>query len=60
VKTGLELYDLQADLGEQTDVSAENPDVVARLQALADEARTRLGDKATGVEGSETREPGRL
>ena len=60
VKTGLELYDLQADLGEQTDVSAENPDVVARLQALADEARTRLGDKATGGEGSETREPGRL
>ena len=40
----LELYDLDADIGETADVAAEHPDVVARLTALADEARAELGD----------------
>jgi len=31
-----ELYDLAADPGESTDVAAEHPDVVARLEALMD------------------------
>ena len=41
-----ELYDLQADPGETTDVASEHADVVARLAALADEARGDLGDGA--------------
>ncbi len=43
-KVGLELYNLGADLGERTDVAAQNPEVVRRLQALADRMRADLGD----------------
>jgi len=38
-----ELYDLKADIGETTDVASANPDVVARLAALAE-----AGVKANG------------
>ena len=41
-----ELYDLQTDPGETTNVASEHGDVVARLAALADEARRDLGDGA--------------
>ncbi|MCP5116741.1 MAG: sulfatase-like hydrolase/transferase, partial [bacterium] len=42
--TGLELYDLEIDIGERNNVVAEHPDVVERLQALADKARADIGD----------------
>ncbi len=38
VDAAVELYDLEADPGEQRDVSADNPGVVARLEALIAEA----------------------
>jgi arylsulfatase A-like enzyme len=38
------LFDLDSDIGEQTDVSAENPNVVRRLLALAEKARQDIGD----------------
>ncbi len=57
---GLELFDLESNIGESRNVAAEHPDVVARLTALADKQRARLGDRLTGVQGSETREPGRV
>jgi len=53
------LYDLEADVGETTDVSAEHPEVVARLDALAEEAREALGDRLEGRRGSQVRPPGR-
>ena len=40
----LALYNLDADIGETTNVAGDHPDVVERLSALADEARTELGD----------------
>jgi len=55
---GLELFDLEADVGETTDVSDKHPEVVARLSALADQMRKELGDN--NVKGSGNREPGRL
>jgi hypothetical protein len=53
------LYDLEQDIGETTDVSSAHPDVVARLDALAEDARRALGDRLTGRVGEEVREPGR-
>ena len=53
----LSLFDLVADPGETTDLAEEHPAVVARLLALAEAARERLGDK--GRAGREVREPGR-
>ncbi len=57
---GLALFDLSADIGEQTDVAASHPEVVARLSALADSARASIGDALTGQVGAEARKPGQL
>ncbi len=59
-KSGLELYNLAADIGETRDVSAAHPDVVRSLQALAEEARADLGDSLTGRVGRGLRPPGRV
>jgi arylsulfatase A len=59
-KTGSELYDLESDVGEKKDVAAAHPDVVRRLEALAEKARADLGDSLTGRTGSGVREPGRV
>lgn len=59
-RTGLELYDLEADVGESRDVAAEHPDVVRRLSLLADRMRAELGDELVGIEGSANRDPGRV
>jgi len=40
----LVLYDLENDIGETTDCSAEHPEIVQRLQAAADAIRADLGD----------------
>jgi arylsulfatase len=52
------LYDLETDIGETTDVAADHPDVVARLDRLADEMRRALGDRLTEQLGEEVRRPG--
>ena len=52
------LYDLRRDPGEQYDVKAFHPEIVAELKKLADEAREDLGDDLTGNPGKNRREPG--
>jgi arylsulfatase A-like enzyme len=59
-KTPLALYDLQSDKGEHIDVAEQHPDIVKRLEALAEKARDDLGDGATGREGKGVRPPGRV
>jgi arylsulfatase A-like enzyme len=50
-ETGLELYDLETDIGEKTDVAARYPDVVEKLEALGERARKELGDgELAGIE----------
>jgi len=59
-KIGLELFDLDSDIGETTNLAEKHPDVVTRLQALADVAREDLGDSLTKRRGKNLRPPGRL
>ena len=57
---GLELYNLDADIGESKDVSAEHPGEVERLTELANAMRTQLGDSLLKIEGTEIRPAGKL
>ena len=56
----LALYDLEKDPGETTSVADQYPDVVQRLMAFAERARTDLGDSLVSREGSNVRPAGRL
>jgi len=56
---GLELFDLESDIEEARNVAAEHPEVVARLQQLAQQCRDDLGDAATRSNGSGLRPVGR-
>jgi arylsulfatase A len=55
-----ELYDLQADIAETTNVASKHPDIVQRLLSVAEQARDDLGDSLTKREGKGRREPGQL
>jgi arylsulfatase len=57
---GLALFHLPQDLGEQRDVAAMHPEVVARLQGLAEGAREELGDALTNHQGTGVRASGRI
>jgi arylsulfatase len=57
-QTGLALYNLKSDPGELKNVAAENPAVVARLQAIIQAARADLGDSLTGVKPANLRPAG--
>ncbi len=58
--TGLALYNLRRDPGEHYDVQALHPDIVKKIEAIADKAREDLGDNLTGVKGKNRRSPGRI
>lgn len=47
----LALYDVRADVAEEHEVSAQHPEIVARLRKLADNARAVLGDGETRGRG---------
>ena len=55
-----ELFDLSVDPNETTDLSASNPEIVAKLSQFADEARADMGDALTDSEGTGLRKHGRL
>lgn len=54
------LYDLERDPIESEDVAKKHPDVVARLERVAEAARAALGDALTKRRGTETRPSGRV
>lgn len=59
-KTDLALFHLVEDIGETKDVKDQHPEVVARLQALADKCRQELGDSRLKLKGRGQRIPGQL
>ena len=58
--TRAELYNMESDMGETTNVADGNSDIVKMLQAFAEGARDDLGDSLTKRNGTGAREPGRL
>lgn len=59
-KIGRELFDLKSDVGETTNVLADHPEVVKRLEAAASDARSDLGDTLKKQKGEGIRPIGRL
>jgi arylsulfatase A-like enzyme len=59
-RCGLELYDLENDIGERHNVADKHPEVVEKLKALAEKARDDLGDSLQSRKGKNVREPGKL
>lgn len=56
----IDLYDLEADLGQRYNVAAAHPEVVQQLQAFVEAARADLGDDLTKRPGKNRRPPGKL
>lgn len=54
------LFDLSLDPNETTVVSVKNPEIVAKLNQFADEARADMGDALTDSEGNNLRKHGRI
>ncbi len=54
-KTRLALFNLKDDAGETRDLAKEHPEIVTRLQKLAEPMRKELGDALMKVKGTENR-----
>lgn len=54
------LYDLRRDPGERYDVREQHPELVAKLEKLAEAARADLGDDLQKRNGVNVRQPGRI
>jgi len=56
----IELYNLDSDIGETTNVAANNPEVVTKIKSLATKIRAELGDALVAKKGTGTRTAGIL
>ncbi len=56
----IELYDVENDESEAQNIADQHPNIVTEIKLLANDMRSRLGDSLLELEGSETRQPGRL
>ena len=54
----IELYDLSVDMGETENLVGEYPEIVEKIEQLADNMRNKLGDSLKGIEGTENRPAG--
>ena len=55
-----ELYDLEADIGETTNLYDQRPDVVQELKIKIQVCRADLGDEAAGMDGMNCRPIGKV
>lgn len=58
--SAVELYDLATDVGETTNIAAQHPDIVRRIEAFAEFIRAELGDSLTKRAGRAVRAAGRI
>ena len=58
-RTALALYNLKDDIGERRNIADQHPEVVRRLEVLAEKARRDLGDSLTNRTGAGIRPAGR-
>ena len=59
-KLELSLFDLEADIGETTNLADKHPEVVKQLMVFVERAREDLGDSLTKREGKNIRPAGKL
>ena len=57
--TELELYNLNTDIGETTNLAEKYPKIVEELMIIGDSARAELGDRILNKKGKGVRKPGR-
>ena len=55
-----ELYNLILDPSENINIAGTHPELAAKISKIADSIRLILGDRLTGVKGSEVRPVGRI
>ena len=53
-----ELYNLRLDPAESTNIIDKFPEIVKKIEILANKKREEIGDDLLGIEGSEKREVG--
>ena len=53
-----ELYHVTGDISEATDVADKNPEMLKKMEALAEQWRAELGESLTKRQGSGNRRPG--
>ncbi len=53
----VELYNIDVDPGESSNVASQNPEIVLQIKTLADSMRVRLGDALRDQSGRENRSP---
>jgi arylsulfatase A-like enzyme len=58
-KETLELYDLEADIGETTNLAGQHPEIVEQLKQKLQACREDIGDECTNTEGENVRPIGR-
>ncbi len=59
-KIGLSLFNLDTDMGESVDVKEIYPEVVQKMQKLASNMRSDLGDGIKKIQGNGRRPAGKL
>lgn len=56
----IELYDLSKDISETTNIAAQNPEIVSKINQLGEQIREELGDKLTQISGTGSRPVGHV